>query len=901
MKVTIGQHLGSFEVSAVLGEGGMGEVWRARDAALGREVALKVLPEDFAADPERRARFEREARVLASLNHPNVATLYGLEHLEGVHVLVMELVEGEGLDELMARGPVPIDEAVPIAVQIAKALEAAHEAGIIHRDLKPANVRLRPDGAVKVLDFGLAKAWESEGSASGLSLSPTITSRHTREGVILGTASYMSPEQSRGKAVDRRADIWAFGVVLWEMLTGRRMFDGETVTDVIASVVTREPDWDALPGDTPSALRRLMSRCLRKDPRTRQPDIGSVRLDLEELESAEQDQATTAEAEGASVPARRLSRARMVGWLAAAGVLLAAGVAVGWLAIPHRIDRRMVEFQVQPPPETHFYLDPERPGAAAISPNGSAIAFTAEVKGAWQLYVRPLSSSIARPVAGTEGAQYPFWSPDSRSVGFFADGKLRRVRVMGGASPPVTICDAEEVKGASWGSAGVIVFAPNASSPLQRVSESGGEPTVVTAFDPALKEDSHRQPRFLPDGRHFLYLARVGGGSGDNAVMVASIDGGQAKLLVRSPVAAEYASGYLLFLRGGTLMAQPFDASRLELSGEARPVAEDIYVVAPATALAVFSASTDGTLVYQTGGAAAARKMVWRDREGRVTGQLGGEASYWDLALSPAGDQAAVNVSGTAGPADTWVFDLARGVGTRLTFDPHDEWGLAWSPDGRTLVFGSDRQGRFYDLYAIAVGGTEPERLLYASDMTKVPSSISPDGEWLLYAEQTRETGWDLSVLPLRGEPTPRPLVKAEFDQAMATFSPDGRWVAYGSNESGNLEVYAVPFPGPGRKWQISTHGGTWPVWRRDGREIYYRGPNGTVYATPIEPHGDTLAIGMPEPLFRLEVPQDSTNQRYAPTSDGSRFLSIEPVDAQVKNPLTVVMNWTAKLTGSGR
>ena len=894
MKMTIGQRLGSFEVSAVLGEGGMGEVWRATDTALGREVALKVLPEGFAEDPERHARFEREARVLASLNHPNIATLYGLEHLDGIHVLVMELVEGEGLDELMARGPVAVDDTVQIALQIARALEAAHEAGIVHRDLKPANVRLRPDGTVKVLDFGLAKAWETTSGDSSLSLSPTITSHHTRAGVILGTAAYMSPEQARGKQVDRRADIWAFGVVLWEMLTGRRMFDGETVTDVIAAVITREPDWDLLPDGIPHFLRRLLSRCLRKDPRTRQPDIASVRLELEELGAAGAEEEPTAAP--AMVPVRPRSRGRTIAWLAGAVVLLALGGAVGWLATPQQVNRRVVEFQVEPPQGTRFYLDPERPGSAVVSPDGEAIAFTAEEKGVFRLYVRSLSSAVSQPISGTEGAQYPFWSPDSRLLAFFADGKLRKVQIKGGASPPVTICDAEEIKGGSWGSAGMIVFAPNASSPLMRVSESGGAPRSVTQFDPDLKEDSHRHPRFLPDGRHFLYLARVNGGSPDNGVMVSSIDGGPSKLLVRSPAAAEYASGHLLFMRDGTLMAQPFDPSRLELSGEAFPLAEDLNLVAPATALAVFSASADGILVYQTGGSGAARKLVWRDRSGRVTGTLGDEATFWDVALSPGGDQAAVNVSGPAGSADLWLYDIARGVGTRLTFDPHDEWGLAWSPNAKTIAFASDREGH-YDLYTIAVGGTQPEQLLYKSDTTKVPDCISPDGRLLMYSEQSRETGWDLWLLPLEGEHTPRPFINTPFDQPMAAFSPDSRWVAYGSNESGAMEVYVVPFPGPGRKWQISTQGGSWPQWRSDGREIFYRGPTGTIFATSIEAGGDTLTIGMPESLFLLATPQ-SSNQRYFPKPDGSGFLSIEPVDAQVRSPLTVVMNWPAKVPG---
>lgn len=889
--------LGPYRVVALLGVGGMGEVWRAEDDRIGRQVALKLIPADFAEDAERHARFEREARTLAALNHSNVATLFGLEHLDGKHVLVMELVEGEGLDEVIARGPVPVDEAVGIALQIAAALEAAHEAGIVHRDLKPANVRIRPDGTVKVLDFGLAKVWEADEAASSLTHSPTITSLHTRAGVLLGTAAYMAPEQARGKRVDRRADIWAFGVVLWEMLVGRRLFDGETVTDVIAAVITRDPDLTALPRATPAVVRRILTRCLRRDPRTRQPDIASVRLDLEELGDAEDDAAEPSRVAGSLQPGSP-TRRRWPALVAAGLVAMLIGGALAWLLQPGPLPPPVVEFEVTSPPDTRFYLDPERPGAATVSPDGRAIAFTAEAKGTYQLYIRQLESAAARAVPGTDGAQYPFWSPDSRWVGFFDGSRIKKVQAIGGVGSPVTICEVQEMKGASWGSSGSIVFAPNAGDVLERVPDAGGTPTPVTVFDHGLGEDSHRHPRFLPDGRHFLYLARVNSGTADNGVMVGSLDGSPGKLLVRSPAAAQYASGYLLFLRDAALLAQPFDADRLELSGEAVPFADGIRVVSMGTAQAVFTASDNGVLAYQIGDIAAARQLVWHDRQGRVVGPLGTAATYWDVAVSPGGGEAAVTISeGSrgAGSADVWTYDLGRGVRTRLTFDPHDESGLVWSPDGRTLIFGSNREGT-YDLYAITVGGTQPERLLYASDGAKFPCSISPDGRFLLFAEDHEKTGIDLMLLPLDGEPEPRPFITSDFNQPHGAFSPDGRWVAYASNESGHMEVYVAPFPGPGRKWQISTQGGSWPQWRDDSRELYYRAPVGTIVRVSLETRGESLLVGAPQSLD-FAVTTDGSSARYSAAADGSRFLSIDPVTAEAQPPLTVVLNWTAKLS----
>ena len=900
----IGSNLAQYRVTAALGEGGMGEVWRAEDTKLGREVALKVLPQEFAADPERMARFEREAKVLASLNHPNIATLYGLEMVSGTETetgtetvfLAMELVEGEDLSERIKRGPIPVEEAIPIALQIAEALEAAHERGIIHRDLKPANIKLRPDGTVKVLDFGLAKAWEANGSESDVSLSPTLTAHATAAGVILGTAAYMAPEQARGKRVDRRADIWAFGVVLWEMLTGQRLFLGETVTDVIAAVVTRDPDWTLLPAATPSSLRRMLERCLRRDPRSRQPDIATVRLELAELsEGKEPDEPSIVV--GAAAEASATNRKRPLAWLAVAFLTLVVGGALGVGLSPRASEPPVVEFEVPSPPDTRFYLDPERPGAATVSPDGRAIAFTAEAKGSYQLYLRSLDSAVVRPLPGTEGAQYPFWSPDSRWLGFFDGSRIKKVQANGSASPPVTICEVQEMKGASWGSSGFIVFAPNAGSVLQRVPDSGGTPAPVTVFDPDIGEDSHRHPRFLPDGRHFLYLARVNSGTPDNGVMVGSIDGGPGTLLVRSPVAAEYTPGYLLFLRDTALMAQPFDPDRRELIGEAVPLADGVRVIAMGTALAVFTASDNGVLAYQVGEIAAARQLQWHDRHGNDAGLLGDPATYWDVALSPSGEEAAVTISeGSrgAGSADVWTYDLSRGLRTRLTFDPHDEAGLVWSPDGTTLVFSSNRQGP-YDLYTIAVDGAQPEQLLYASNDSKFPCSITPDGRLLLFSEEHEETGTDLMLLPLDGEAEPRPLITTLFNQPQGAFSPDGRWLAYSSNESGHMEVYATPFPGPGRKWQISTDGGTWPQWRGDGRALYYRSPAGTVYELPIEMEGESLVLGTPRSLD-FSITTDGSSARFAVSADGSRILSIDPVTAQAQPPLTVVLNWTARL-----
>jgi Tol biopolymer transport system component/tRNA A-37 threonylcarbamoyl transferase component Bud32 len=874
----------------------MGEVYRAADTKLGREVAIKVLPDEVARDPERLARFEREAHLLAALNHPRIAAIYGLEDADGHPFLVLEHVPGEDLAERLKRGRLPVDEAVSIAHQIAEALEAAHEKGIVHRDLKPANVKLTPDGEVKVLDFGLAKAWDAEAAsgstAPALSQSPTLAHTGTVAGVILGTAAYMSPEQARGKPVGRRSDVWSFGVVLYEMLTGQPLFGGETVTDVIAAVVTREPDWAALPAETPPAVRRLLERCLRRDPRTRLPDMGAARLELEEAAPEAAGTQPSALDEGSH---RGTRRGRLLASaLAIAGVAGGIGLVLGLLWARPGPDDRVLSFTVEPPEGTTFYLHPERPGIPTLSPDGRLLAFTAAAEGTHRLYVRPLSSTVARPVAGTEGAQYPFWSPDSRYVGFFADGKLRKVQVAAGGAPPVTLCDAPEMKGASWGRNGTIVFAPSFTGPLHRVSEAGGESSPVTALDAERKEDSHRHPWFLPDGRHFLYLARVSGGSPDNAVVVGSLDGGGGRVLLRSSAAAEYASGHLLFFRDGTLMAQPFDPDGLELTGEAVPIAESVRLVASGTALATFSASQDGVLAYEPAGPVAMRRLVWRDRSGKELGTAGDPGSYFDVRLSPDGTLALVTQSeNPGGNADVWIYELARNLKTRLTFDPADEWGGAWSPDGASVFFASNRD-RSYDLFRAAVGASSPEKALLSSAESKFPTSVSPDGRLLAFTRNDPDTAMDVWTLPLDGEGEPSPFLQAPFNQSVGMFSPDGRWMAYFSDESGRPEVYVTPFPDPGRKWQVSTRGGSWPEWREDGKEIFYRASDGSLSAATVEAEGDGLVIGSPQSLFPIDIAD--TNFRYTVTADGQRFLVVEPAGAERAQPLTVVVNWPAAL-----
>jgi Tol biopolymer transport system component len=902
----IGTTLSHFRITDKLGEGGMGEVWRAEDVRLGRKVALKVLPEEFAKDPERMARFEREAKVLASLNHPNIATLYGLETVEtsgagsgtgagsdaspkpqaSSHVtfLAMELVEGEDLSERIKRGAVPVEEAVALALQIAEALEAAHEQGIVHRDLKPANIKLRPDGTVKVLDFGLAKAWETKHGDASLSLSPTVTNHATAAGLILGTAAYMSPEQAAGVAADRRADIWSFGVVLWEMLTGHKLFEGETVSHVLASVLKDEVDLDELPPETPPRLRDLISRCLRKKPKQRLQAIGDARIVLEEPLGGEETGVGGSGLAALSTASRMVSR---LGWIVAVLGLGAAAVLL-WLRAggePGRVYRT----SIPPPQDTTFHLAAISPGATMLSPDGTRLVFSArDQDGAVRLYLRALDQPEARVMSGTEGAQFPFWSPDSRWIAFFTqqDGTLKKADASGG--PPITLCEAQNGKGGSWGADGTIVFAPNSGTPLQKVSSAGGEAQEITEVD-RTRHNSHRHPRFLPDGKHFLYLAR-GVSHSESAVMVGSLDGEVDREIMRSGVQAEYAAGHIFFARDQTLMVQPFDADSLALAGEAKPVAEQALTI-PAAAYGVYSVSPAGLLTYHVGAIEAEVAPRWHDREGQEIERLGEAAEYNTVALSPDNRSAAFTVTpGASGTIDIWIYDLERDLKTRFTFDEATDYLPLWAPDGQSIAFASDRSG-VQKIYRMGVGGVRGAEVLLEAENDLTPRGWSPDGRWLVYEKYDEETNSDIWALSLDGDGEPRLLRAQRGIDVPGAVSPDGRWLSYYSDESGRFEVYVTPFPEAGRRWQASTDSGVFPYWCKGGRELVYQRFDGRLMSVEVELGADTVRFGDTVELFDI-APPDALGPAFAPSSDGKRILVIPKGETTSPTLLNLVVGW---------
>ena len=876
----------------------MGEVYRAKDPRLNREVAVKVLPEDLFEGEERKQRFEREARLLAALNHPGIAAIYSFEEVPGRHLLVMELAEGESLDKKIASGPLPLEECLSYARQIAEALEAAHEKGIVHRDLKPANVVVSSEGKIKLLDFGLAKAFENEnGSSPEISMSPTLTARATAAGVILGTAAYMSPEQARGKPVDKRADVWAFGVVLFEMLTGKRLFQGETVSDTLAAVLRDPVDFGKLPPSTPPSARVLLERCLERDPKQRLQAIGESRIALERTIAGSS--GVRAGVSGTTAPVARASRISLyLPWAIAA----AFAAAVGALALRTRApEERVYRASIPSPEGAVFSVDTTQPGPPALSPDGRKLAFAARGADAKvRLYVRSLDAAAAQPLAGTEGAQYPFWSPDSRFIGFGADQKLKKIEASGG--PPTVLCPTTDFpKGGAWSSKGVIVFAPSSGGPLSAVSENGGETRLVTKLDAKRGDNSHRLPSFLPDATHFLFLARLGGASPveGNQVLVGSVDGGEPKPILRSPAAAEYASGYLLFMRDAALMAQRFDPSRLKLEGEPHPVAESVSIVRGA-AKGTFSASQTGVLVAHIGDSIVlGADLEWVDRAGKTLAPLSEHAPYDEAVISPDGRNVAVSVLDFKfGTHDIWICDVARNLRTRFTFEPGEELAPRWAPDGRSIAYVAGR-GAQQGIFRKQVEGSATEELLYASETVKVPTGFSPDGKLLAYAELGQDTNFDIWILPLTGDRKPYAFLKTTFSEGGAVFSPDGKWIAYHSNESGKTEVYVSPFPGPGRKWQVSVQGGGYPAWRQGGREIVYQEmQSNKVFSVPVAFRGDTPDFGRAAELFVAPPPLAGIAARFDSAADAKRFMVVRQGKQREAQALTLVVNWTAELRG---
>ncbi|MEE8502232.1 MAG: protein kinase [Kiloniellales bacterium] len=714
---------------------------------------------------------------------------------------------------------------------------------------------------------------------------------------MLGTAAYMSPEQARGQAVDKRADIWAFGVVLYEMLTGRQAFTGETISDTLAAVLRAEVDWEAVPAGTPASIRKLLRRCLTRDRKQRLQAIGEARIALEEQ---------LADPAGSSVvmaaPALPVQPAwqRALPW-ALAGVLalalLLAGISLYRLASR---EERVVRAFIPAPPGTVFDLDGVSPGPVTLSPDGSKLAFTArDEEGKVLLWVREIDSVAARPLSGTEDAQYPFWSADSRSVGFIANGKLKKIDAAGG--PPLSLADAPNGKGGTWNRDGVILFAPGPSAPIHRVPEAGGESTPLTEINTERGENSHRHPWFLPDGRHFLFVARISAGlAGEegSAVLVGSLDGAEPRLLMRSESNALYASGHLLFVRENTLMARPFDPGALEFTGDAFPLAEDVQYITGGAMAGVFSASQNGVLAYLTGEAGGYSQLRWLGRNGRELGTVGGEAAQFDVRLSPDQRRVAVaRLESASGVPDIWIYEIDRGIATRFTFDPTADVYPVWSPDGRRIAFASRRGGGAGpDIYLKPYARSGEAELLLADDQaTLVPTSFSRDGRYLSYLSIAGDTV-DLWVLPLEGDRKPIAFVQTPFLEGDGQFSPDGKWLAYASHESGRWEIYVTPFPGPGRKWQISTAGGSWARWRGDGREIYYHAPDGALMAVAVRARGDSLEINPPERLVENIGAPNSQLPAYDAAADGRRFLVNLPAAAERNDPLTLVVNWPADL-----
>jgi serine/threonine-protein kinase len=863
-----GTRLGAYEILTLIGSGGMGEVYRARDSRLNRDVAIKVLPAHVAADHDRLARFEREAQVLASLNHPHIAQIYGVEDSTDIPALVMELVEGPTLADRIAQGPIPVNEALPIAKQIAEALEAAHEQGIIHRDLKPANVKVRPDGTVKVLDFGLARAFDPAGSSdAGATMSPTLSVHATQAGIILGTAAYMAPEQARGKTLDRRADIWAFGCVLYEMLTGRRAFDGDDISTSLAAVLKTDPDWQLLPTTTPTGLRRLLMHCLKKDPKDRLQAIGDARIEIGDLLSGVGEPVT-----GTLIappgPLRRMAipvAALLVGSLVTAAIFS--------LAPRSTVARPAVSSLYITSPTTAALSLNSTGRNIAITPDGSRVVYVGA--NGTTLFVRPLDQLEATPLVHGDALRDPFVSPDGQWVGF-VDGSttLKKVAITGGPAVPVAQTGSVEL-GATWAADDTIIFATMATaSGLQRVNADGGVPTVLTRPDRARGEAGHVWPELLPGGQAVLFTVTATPGGFDAAsIAVLDLRSGRLTTLLRGGSDAQYVpSGHLVYAAAGTLRAVGFELTDLRVVGPARQVMPQVLTTGGAVEAAL---ARDGTLAYVTGDSAngLASTLVWVDRQGRETPIGAPPGLYRFPRVSPDGSRLAMNID-----ADIWLWDLGRATRTRVTFDPAGAFAPVWTPDGRRLMFISAPAGAT-NLYSQAPDGTGTVERLTESPNSQVAPAVSPDGRWVVFTERSPRTGEDVMALRLEGPHQVLPLVQTPFDERNGVVSPNGRWLAYEANETGAFEIYVRPFPDVNTgHWHVSTNGGTQPLWARSGEELFYFAPDGALMRVAVA-GGPAWSAGAPTKVLEgryIVKLRSSISRNYDIGGDGQRFLMVK-------------------------
>jgi serine/threonine-protein kinase len=878
-----GDTLGHYRMRDKLGAGGMGEVYRATDSRLNRDVAIKVLPEAFANDPDRMARFQREAQVLASLSHPSIASIFGLEEDGGRRALVMELVEGEDLSARLARGPIPPEEALLLALPIAEGLEAAHERGIIHRDLKPANIKLTPDGRVKILDFGLAKALEGSPAAAATaaaSQSPTLSLAATQAGIILGTAAYMSPEQASGTVADKRADVWSFGVVLFEMLSGRRLFDGETVSHTLADVLRADIDWSRLPAATPPAIVRLLRRCLERDVKRRLRDIGEARIAIEEHVAASGSSlaaAALAPPPVAGQPPARRSIA--LPWAIAAAAVLVAAASLGvWLggAPAPNAPRMHVDVKLTDDP-----LWTELGSAVVLSPDGTRLAYVVGTESRRQLVIRPLGqlngSVVAEGTVGETAPYNPFFSPDGEWIAYVTSTELRKVPISGGT--PMTLCPVNRSRGGTWTPDDTIVFAAGPDGGLFQIPATGGAPKPLTTLDADRKEATHRWPHALPDGRAVIFTSHTQSlGSFDDATIEALVLAtGERRIVHTGGSYARYVpSGHIVYVNKGTLFAAPFDAGRLEVTGNPAPVVQNI-TTADAEGSAQYSFSSAGLLAYVRGGPLVPRyPIAWVDRDGRTSKLLDEEGTYANPRLSPDGRRLSLTVL-RDGNWDIFVYDLDRDVSTRLTFDEGADTEQIWSPDSQELIFSSSRDGAD-SLYRKPSDGSRAEVQAGKMSTSMWATSWSPDGRQVTFV--TAIPNFDVGVLTLEADEQPEMVLNSPFGESDGAFSPDGRWLAYSSNESGQQEVYVRPYPSGGGRWQISSNGGAYPRWAGTGRELFYRSESG-IMAVSIEAAGDGLRTGRARQLFSGSFRggvggvaiAGNTFADYDVTPDGQRFI----------------------------
>jgi Tol biopolymer transport system component len=878
MSLAAGATLGPYEIVSALGAGGMGEVYRARDTKLNRDVAIKVLLAAVANDPDRLARFRREAQVLAALNHPNIAHIHGLEESGGVTALVMELVEGEDLSQRIARGAIPIDEALPIARQIAEALEAAHECGIIHRDLKPANINVRPDGTVKVLDFGLAKA-VGQGSGIGdrgsAANSPTLSLHATEAGIILGTAAYMSPEQARGKVVDRRTDVWALGAVLFEMLTGTRAFPGDDATDTIVAVVSKEPDWKALHGSVPAGIRRLLRRSLVKDPQRRLDSVGGARIEIDEalMTPTSFDGVVTG-----SDPQRSLLL-RALPWMFAGALAAALVLAFAWWRPQQPAMSRVTRAVITAPTGVAGFDS----GKPALSPDGTQLVFAA----AGQLYLRSLDRFDAKPIAGTSGGSAPFFSPDGQSLGFFANQKVQKVSLQGSA-PIELFRSIGGPNSASWGTDGAIVFSPaGGSRGLLRLSDAGDNAPVI-ANPNGVDVTGYRWPEVLPGEEAIVFTATRATGS----AIVAQLKSGERRVLLEGGADARFlATGHLVYMNAGRLMAVAFDPRRVEIIGTPTPVLEGVSYGLDGGGL--YSVSTSGTLVYVQGGLIQTpRRFVWVDRTGQTEPLASPTRNYGQFSVSPDGRLVAVMLpAGTRNDIET--YDIERNSFTRLTFESNNAFPV-WAPDGLAVTYQS-RRGGSVNLYRKRADGNGGEEQIPQSTSGSA-AAWSADGKALLSFRNTPDGGRHLWVTPISDISKERSILRTRSAIESARVSRDGRWVAYISNESGRFEVYVQPFDGGGSKFQISTDGGMEPLWSAGGNELFYRnGAKMMVANVRTAPafSADTPRMLFEKPFFGPTIPTGT----FGVSADGRRFLMLEPVAAETPvTEIQIVLNWAEEL-----